>query len=216
MADEMRKSDIVHVVDEWPTGLIKAEDVAAKTGIDATRLLNLAYDGYVPHYRVDKGEPQFKLTEVKRWAAKNMLNRINGRDLPEPIVVAQKPRANPVDLPYELQCVPNIRDMGDFLVGSGIYFLCKKTDIRYIGQSVNITARVTQHVGLKDFDRVLFLPWPKDDLSRIEGAFIRILRPPLNITVRGTPAAPAAGQNDVEVLRSLNLLPTTLMEALDA
>jgi hypothetical protein len=39
----------------------------------------------------------------------------------------------------------------------------------------------------------------------VEGAFIRTLRAPLNMTVRGAPAAPASRQDDAEVIRTLKL-----------
>ena len=205
MADSMERLNITHILDEWPSGLINADEVADKLGVSATRITDLANSGFVPHYKIDGGEIRFKLVEVKRWAVKNIMQYNAGKDLPEPvIVVAHKPRANPQDVPYAIQAVPNLRDLGDFMVGSGIYFLCYKQEVVYVGQSVNITARITAHAG-KTFDRVFFLPWPKDDLDRVEGAFIRTLRAPLNMTVRGAPAAPASRQDDAEVIRTLKM-----------
>lgn len=205
MADSMERLNITHILDEWPTGLIDADEVANKLGISATRITDLAYGGFVPHYKIDGGEVRFKLIEVKRWAVKNILQHNNGRDLPEPvIIVADKPRADPNDVPHAIRLVPNLRDMGDFMVGSGIYFLCYKQEVVYVGQSVNITARIMAHTD-KMFDRVFFLPWPKDDLDRVEGAFIRTIRAPLNMTQRGIPAAPASKQDDAEVIRILKL-----------
>lgn len=205
MAGEMEKLTITHMVDEWPSGLVGADEVSDKLGVTASRIIDLAHAGFVPHYRIDGGEVRFKLPEVRKWATKNILQYSKGRDLPEPVVVvAHKPRANPQDVPYAIQAVPNLRDMGDFLVGSGVYFLCHNQEVVYVGQSVNIVARITAHTD-KRFDRVFFLPWPKDDLDRVEGAFIRTLRPPLNMTVRGGPAAPASKQDDAEVIRTLKL-----------
>jgi len=205
MAGEMDKLTITHMVDEWPSGLVNADEVADKLGVAASRILDLAYGGFAPHYRIDGGEIRFKLVEVKRWAVKNILQHNKGKDLPEPVVVvAHKPRASPHNVPYAIQAVPNLRDMGDFLVGSGIYFLCHEQEVVYVGQSVNIAARITAHTD-KRFDKVFFLPWPKDDLNRVEGAFIRTLRPPLNMTMRGVPAAPASRQDDAEVIRALKL-----------
>ena len=62
---------------------------------------------------------------------------------------------------------------------SGVYFLKQQGEIIYCGQSVNMFARVQQHVG-KNFDGVLFFACEPHELNKWEGFFIRLLRPRLN------------------------------------
>lgn len=64
---------------------------------------------------------------------------------------------------------------------AAVYFLCEGENIVYIGQARNPYARVPQHrIDGKRFDRCLLLHLPADVLDRVEGALIRVLRPPLN------------------------------------
>jgi hypothetical protein len=63
---------------------------------------------------------------------------------------------------------------------TGIYFLCRDGALLYVGQPSNVVDRISEHAKRYEFDTVLFLPWPRVDLNRIEGALIRTLRPPLN------------------------------------
>jgi hypothetical protein len=66
----------------------------------------------------------------------------------------------------------------------GIYFLLKEGNLVYVGKSINIHARVMQHRDIKDkdFDEVILMPVPEDELSRIENYYIGLLKPPLNKT----------------------------------
>lgn len=61
----------------------------------------------------------------------------------------------------------------------GVYFLRLHGKVVYVGQSVNILARVNQHVsaGRIDFNEVEYLRCSPDDLNDYEGFFIRFLRP---------------------------------------
>jgi hypothetical protein len=68
---------------------------------------------------------------------------------------------------------------------SGVYFLCRGHTVLYVGQSVEPILRIRQHVASGDFDRAYVLPVPRKALDRVEGAFIRSLKPPLNRDVRG-------------------------------
>ena len=109
-----------------------------------------------------------------------MVERIAGTDLPQPVKIglslAQLKKAR--NVPNCLREVTGIFDITGEYNRSGIYFLCLGDSLQYIGQSVNVHIRVSQHS--KEYDQVLFLPWPADDLDRIEGALIRYLEPPCN------------------------------------
>ena len=64
----------------------------------------------------------------------------------------------------------------------GIYFLCKEDSIVYVGQSISIYSRVYEHKksGIKDFDSVFAIPCEKEKLSKVESAFIYLLKPKYN------------------------------------
>lgn len=64
-------------------------------------------------------------------------------------------------------------------MGAGVYFLYKNDDIIYIGQSVNVMARVGQHVD-KDFDNVKIICCDKQNLNDVEAFFIDLFKPRLN------------------------------------
>lgn len=80
------------ITNEWPTGLKSLEDAARDLGISVDRLMGLADGGYAPHFRVDGGPPQFKIGDLKRWAAVNLVDHVYGRDLPSPVrIIAPAP-----------------------------------------------------------------------------------------------------------------------------
>jgi len=63
----------------------------------------------------------------------------------------------------------------------GIYFLIKDNQVVYVGQSVNIAARIVVHRNDgKDFDEVRFIRCEKDVLDEREMFFIKLLKPDLN------------------------------------
>lgn len=62
---------------------------------------------------------------------------------------------------------------------SGVYFLLDGDEVVYVGQAVNVYARIGQHTD-KRFDRYAFVPCPVDSLDRLESLYIHCLRPRLN------------------------------------
>jgi hypothetical protein len=203
--------------ERWPGNLRTAADIAPDLGITAERLTSLADGGFAPHCRVDDGQPLFQTSELKQWAARNLLAKHGGSDLPMPVVINfEATRVKDFrGVPFELRCVENLRDITGETRRCGIYFLCLAGGIQYVGQSVNAAARIAEHApkhrgprvpegGFKDFDKVYFLPWPADELDQIEGALIRALRPPLNgRTARGTMRCNGERAHDASVLESI-------------
>lgn len=61
----------------------------------------------------------------------------------------------------------------------GVYFLIKGDEIVYIGQSVNIFARMSGH-GNKDYDGITFVPCDKSELDILESLYILAYQPKLN------------------------------------
>lgn len=66
----------------------------------------------------------------------------------------------------------------------GVYFLIRNDVVHYVGQSNNMAYRCGQHAAEKEFDRVIMLPVPSQDLNRVEALFITLLRPAMNGSVK--------------------------------
>ncbi len=62
---------------------------------------------------------------------------------------------------------------------SGVYFLVSKNEIIYVGQSVNVFSRISQHKD-KKFDRYVFIPCAVDALDKLESLYIHYLQPRMN------------------------------------
>jgi hypothetical protein len=184
----------------WPN-LRDASEAAKAIGIDEQRLLDLADAQIAPHWRIDGGPPQFVLSELKDWAIRHLVKQYDGKPIPTKLlIVYEAGTVNPQGLPKAIQELEGLRDVTELLqLRSGIYFLCELGQVVYIGQSVNAASRIADHRNGKDFDRVLFLPWPRFDLSRIEAALIKVLRPPLN----GTFATSEPTDAELELVNSL-------------
>jgi len=200
----------------WPTSLISAAEAATLIGVGTERLKSLAESEYVPHYRVDGGEPMFRASEVKRWYADNLLKVYPGKLLPPPIIVCPLPERvdNHILVPHSIRSIVGLCDVTTESRRCGIYFLVRDMTLMYIGQSVNVAARIATHASIsprtneqdKDFNKVFYLQWPADDLDRIEGALIRALKPPLNGRgTNGTISCPGSNKtnDDTKVLANI-------------
>lgn len=79
----------------------------------------------------------------------------------------------------------------------GVYFLIKDKVIVYIGQSINIASRITQHRD-KEFDSVSYVACEKSELDILESLYILAYKPPLNGIAggngEGRPATPISLQ----------------------
>lgn len=68
----------------------------------------------------------------------------------------------------------------------GVYALLVGDEIRYVGQSLDVQARLASHVAAgKVFDRVAIYPCQVDKLLELEASFIATLKPPENHTKSG-------------------------------
>ncbi len=65
----------------------------------------------------------------------------------------------------------------------GVYFLIKDSKIIYIGQSINIAARITSHKD-KDFDSVSYVTCKRSELDILESLYIIAYNPVLNGEVK--------------------------------
>lgn len=189
--------------------LYPVDHVAEKTGVTAERLLDLTEAGYLPHWRIDGGPPMFSASEVKEWVVDNLVVRHEGAALPTKFfLVADRPPADGRLLPPVLRDVSGIRDISDVVsLRSGVYFLCHRGRVVYVGQAAVAARRINEHTTTKDFDQGFFLPWPRWDLNQIEGAFIRLLEPPLNRAEGGWLVGRGDPERDKETLELLKADP---------
>lgn len=65
----------------------------------------------------------------------------------------------------------------------GVYFLIKDSEIVYIGQSINIAARITSHKD-KEFDNVSYVTCKRSELDILESLYIIAYNPVLNGEVK--------------------------------
>jgi len=167
-----------------------------------SRLIELADAEIIPHIRIDGGTPLFEAKETKKWVANSLIQRYEGKELPFNLrVVSERPLADKLNIPKPLKEIEGLQDITDVLdLRSGIYFLFLNDDVVYVGQSIKVSSRIHEHVYVKDFNRVLFMKWPKSDLDRIEGALIRDIKPKLNYTKQGFLLGTGNPDNDEVVL----------------
>jgi hypothetical protein len=122
---------------------------------------------------------------------------VEGKDLPSPVrtIVPAPLVADWRGVPAAMREIVGLCDITDEMIRTGIYFLCRDGALLYIGQSVNVGARIADHYRRYEFNSVFFLPWPQDDLNRMEAALIRTLRPTLNgKSVNGKMKTSAGGE----------------------
>lgn len=87
----------------------------------------------------------------------------------------------------------------------GVYFLFCRGQLRYIGQSVNVAARVGQHMrganpALRACDELRVFECDESELDNWEGLFIRLLSPPENGRVAGAMHAPQSTISDKQLI----------------
>jgi hypothetical protein len=75
-------------------------------------------------------------------------------------------------------------------LSTGVYFLIADDKIVYVGQSVNVYARIASHYD-KPFNKFAFIPCESKCLDGLESLYIHVFRPPLNADhVHGAKRAP--------------------------
>jgi hypothetical protein len=164
------------------SSLATAEEMsqALKGLVSPERLTELSLAGYFPCWRVDDGPPLYQRSEVRKYVEEHLLKRSRGAPFPVLFpVVEPVEKLGPMHVPARLRHMAHYLRSVPILGLSGIYFLAHNGEVVYVGQSVNVVARVHGHIneGLKDFDSAVFLPAPRRDLDSLECAFINALKP---------------------------------------
>lgn len=177
------------------------EIVASLKGlISRERLLELAGAGYMPSHLVDGTTHVFVLSDVKEYVLKHLIVESKGMAFPTmtlvPVPVPTLAKVPPAPLRhiYHLQWVAAKTPF------PGVYFLVAHGEVVYVGQSTNVYARIGAHTD-KFFQDVFWFPVPVSELDAVEGAFIRLLRPALNLRANGAPVAPGRSCWDEAVLQ---------------
>lgn len=165
----------------FPSSLIDAQGVeqSLKGGMSAARVEELAESGFMPHYRIDGGQPLFKISEVKHWISEQCMEHCTGRALPSALRVVV-----PADEIYEtpptaIQNLTELQQLPRHGYQPGVYFLCQGDHVVYVGQSKTPVTRIAAHNcdRSKDFDRVYLQPCPASELDDLECALIHHLKP---------------------------------------
>ena len=128
----------------------------------------------------EDGSIYFKRREILNWIKENLSQHSEGKKLPLNIYVYSTTLPENTPVPRELASVEGLAEFTNANFPPCIYFLVKEENIMYVGQSINLPARLVQHQNNKDYDRVFYLPVPQSDLNRVERDFIKTLDPPLN------------------------------------
>ena len=166
---------------------IRIEEVEAITGWDRASIKRAMAGGKFPAaVALGPRVSRWVRGEVDAWVAEH------GKQvapLPKPPPPPPKPemfgppRPNPYQLLNEEQILAQAAPYG----APGIYFLIRDGRIVYIGQSINVHARVAQHRAKKRFDRWHWVPVSKRRLDIMEQHYIRHFRPELNAVYYGAP-----------------------------
>lgn len=143
--------------------------------ITAARIEELAAAGYMPHIVIE-GRRWYWRRQVYDYAREHMGTVVSGRPMDQEVGQPPGPDEVPPDLRSEMHALRRAEGDG---YPPCVYFLIREQAVIYVGQSRNFSSRIQQHRE-KSFDYALFLPVPVEDLLRVEGEFIRRLRPPLN------------------------------------
>lgn len=89
--------------------------------------------------------------------------------------------------PAEIIAAAVVRDEAT----SGVYFLIRDGRVMYVGQSVDVGARIRGHARERSFDAYAMVPCPIAHMAVLESLYIHALRPPWNgVRPSGTPFAP--------------------------
>jgi hypothetical protein len=158
--------------------LYTAEQIARVTGVDESRLLQLANDGCAPHVRLDGKEIRFLKEHIVYWIKKNLVHICDGTSL-SPVRVLVHSKADVAKTPKELTQFAERLYCTPAWVFTGIYFLVRQNKVVYVGQGVNCGSRSLSHAD-KEFDHVFVMPCPRAELNRVEAAFISLLKPEYN------------------------------------
>jgi hypothetical protein len=158
------------------------------------QLEQLAKNYGLPHYillnPITKEELiYFDQSEIDEWVAANFLKKNDCKtQLNLSFFYFNSDSHKIKDLsavPKELININNLFEIPFEIINTppGVYFLCYRSEIVYIGQAKNVSFRVAEHIKEreKEFDTIYFIPCPINQLDVLESSLIRHIRPKYNI-----------------------------------
>lgn len=158
--------------------LLSLNDAAELCNIEEKKLLEYSKSGFAPCVVIDNDKYLFFKKDIFNWTLENMVKVQDGKKVVYPVIVEKK--ANPFDVPFELCALSEkLFELSNKEIPC-IYFLVDKDKIVYVGQSISLHDRISNHRQHKNFDRVFYMVVPRDLLNKIERSFIKYLRPSLN------------------------------------
>lgn len=170
----------IHTHKGWKLPSLLTEiEVQKLSGVDSRRILELAEQGYAPCVRIDNGKPKFFGPDILPWIKQNLFQVQEGQPLPD----AKKIKLNGKE---SIKTPPDLLPIADKLLEIPVitfpcvYFLIRNDRVQYVGLSRCFHARMGQHLGVKEFDRILIYPCSDENLEATEVAFIEQFKPPLN------------------------------------
>ncbi len=166
-----------------PRKLMTQDEAALYCKIDATILSKWTESGHAPHVFYANQGPLYQKAEITRWLKENLTQIHRSMKLPERLDICMSINERESGgIPISIASISTLCELTITGQVPGIYFLCRDSNVVYVGQSVCIFARVGQHFyqATKKFDRAFFLPCPKEDLNTIEKHFISTLDPEYN------------------------------------
>jgi len=183
--------------------------MAKLLGIPTEKLLEFVDAGFCPHWRLLDGPPLFGKIEVKTWAARNLYQRSEGRDMERLTVVNLLPAQSHDAIPPPIAALNMLCKVPEMLGGSvsAVYFLCRGGEVLYVGQTTDIQYRVASHVkeGKIPFESAFYIPTLKSSLDQVEAAFIKALKPPYNSNGGSTAVAHEQAQEIIAILTNKEL-----------
>jgi hypothetical protein len=135
--------------------------------------------GLMPHYLIN-GIKAYKVIEVLKWIKEELVEHYDGFKIVSKFYSYNDDIKKPAEIPQEL--IHHSQELFEFpmILPPCVYFLLEGIEIVYVGQSINVSARVSQHTQDKDFSKVLYLPIVKENLDVVERFFIERLQPKYN------------------------------------
>ena len=135
--------------------------------------------GLMPHYLIN-GVKAYKGIEILKWIKEELVEHYDGFKIVSKFYSYNDDIKKPAEIPQEL--IHHSQELFEFpmILPPCVYFLLEGIEIVYVGQSINVSARVSQHTQDKDFSKVLYLPIVKENLDVVERFFIERLQPKYN------------------------------------
>lgn len=178
------------------SSLVTAAELSMKLKnlVSEARILELAESKMIPHYNIDE-HIMFPIARAKQWILNNFVvyhagEEIGGQGIVTTINVVSPSPENTL-VPVEIRgvssfLIPLALESVESVSATGVYFLCSRGKVVYVGQSSKcVMGRVGQHFGKKTFDFAFFLRIPVSDLAFVEREFIMALQPKYNWDKKG-------------------------------